>query len=66
MSFKSSWSSLRATKKTRVESVERVENESLWQMYQFRREILKKNLCNTEHSITHPRHQLAACDTKQG
>jgi len=31
-----------ATKKTRVESVERVENESLWQMYQLRREILKK------------------------
>jgi serine/threonine protein kinase len=31
-----------ATKKTRVESVERVENESLWQMYQLRRDILKK------------------------
>jgi len=32
-----------ATKKTRVESVERVENESLWQMYQLRRDILKKS-----------------------
>jgi hypothetical protein len=32
-----------ATKQTRVVSVERVENESLWQMYQLRRDILKKN-----------------------
>jgi hypothetical protein len=31
-----------ATKQTRVVSVERVENESLWQMYQLRRDILKK------------------------
>jgi hypothetical protein len=33
-----------ATKQTRVVSVERVENESLWQMYQLRRDILKKNV----------------------
>jgi serine/threonine protein kinase len=32
-----------ATKQTRVVSVVRVENESLWQMYQLRRDILKKN-----------------------
>jgi hypothetical protein len=32
-----------ASKQTRVVSVERVENESLWQMYQLRRDILKKN-----------------------
>jgi hypothetical protein len=31
-----------ATKQTRVVSVERVENESLWKMYQLRRDILKK------------------------
>ena len=36
-----------ATKQTRVLSVERVENESLWQMYQFRRDILKKS-CATQ------------------
>jgi hypothetical protein len=33
-----------ATKQTRVVSVERVENESLWQRYQFSRDILKKNV----------------------
>jgi serine/threonine protein kinase len=32
-----------ATKQMRVVSVVRVENESLWQMYQLRRDILKKN-----------------------
>jgi hypothetical protein len=32
-----------ATKQTRVVSVQRVENESLWQMHQLRRDILKKN-----------------------
>jgi len=37
-----------ATKKTRVESVERVENESLWQKYQLCRETLKKT-CAAQH-----------------
>jgi poly [ADP-ribose] polymerase 7/11/12/13 len=31
------------TKQTRVVSVERVENEPLWQMYQMRKDILKKS-----------------------
>jgi hypothetical protein len=33
-----------ATKQTRVVSVQRVENESLWQMYQLSRDILKKKI----------------------
>ena len=32
-----------STKQTKVVSVERVENESLWKMYQLRRDILKKS-----------------------